>query len=629
MAMDYIDYLADDFQPPNQEQYIDYLSDEPQESLGKSLLYAPGRIAGDLGTALAKGLYHGIQGTPDFIRRVAPEIGRAISPINFSGESPTERFEKSRERSKQSAAGLTEWAGNLANLPRAGSEYFENRLNLLPRGTSEKIPFIEDVEGRVNNVFGAPQNEGDETARMLARNVLNVVPAGKAAGAVGSRLRPSNYLKHFGGNLSPEELARNLRITAGTETGLGDVIGSPMLKRWNENVLSKIPGTGVNNALQRTAGEVVKRGENLLQDIKGTRNIENVDRHLYEGLRESFANELTQKNTLYKDANKLAKEANLKLDLPTFAKQAADNLSAIEDTTILKHDPELRSLMNKITRYETPVETTTKQGKLVDKYGNPLISETKTKYPTLEEASLLKGKLNRLSSQYGASSNPADRHLAGVFGNLAKTLRQDIESGIEKSGHEGLKTAYKAAEENYQKNFSPFLDNEIYKFIGGKGDPDTLVAKFIKTGRDTDRGDLINKLVTKLPEKDRNLLGYRYLQRAMDENNVLNPSKLKTLISANKLGPRQFEALFPDPKVRNALRDYGTLVDMNTKGLKLMMNPENGQMSMDILPLLGSSKGKLLGKLVGGTTMARALRSEKTRNRIVNKQIKKSQKKAK
>jgi hypothetical protein len=109
------------------------------------------------------------------------------------------------------------------------------------------------------------------------------------------------------------------------------------------------------------------------------------------------------------------------------------------------------------------------------------------------------------------------------------------------------------------------------------------------------------------------------LQRALDENGVLNPLKLKTLISKNALGQRQFEALFPNPVIRNALRDYSDLVNMNTKALKLMQNPETGQMNMDLLPLLSSSPTNFLLKLTGAPLAGKLLRSEKTRTKLVKK----------
>jgi hypothetical protein len=483
-----------------------------------------------------------------------------------------------------------------------------NFLNKITPNTTESI----------NQLFDAPQYPGEKLIRGAIRNAPSLVPAAKAIGTL-SKLRPTNLLR---GNLTPEELQNNLRIAQGTETGLGDVIGNPMLKRFNENVLSKIPFSGVNEAMQKNAGNIINKGHGLVNEIAENSNIENLDKYLNDALKSSFKSHQIEKNAHYANVNKLADKIGLQLDLPNFSKKVKQHKNAIEDTAILKYEPEMQSLLRKLGGYEEPVQIKTKTGNILDQFGNPLLQETTEIKPKLGEANLLKGKLNQLANQHGVSSHPSDRHLAGVFGDLARTLKGDIENAIETTGHEPLKNAYKLAEENYSKKFSPFLDKQIYKFINGNADPETLIQSFVKTGKSSDRANLINKITSKLPEEDRNLLGYGYLQRAMDENNVLNPLKLKTLLSKNALGNKQFEALFPDKTIRNKLRDYVSLVDMNTKSLKLMQNPETGQMNMDILPLLSKSPTSLTAKILGAPVLAKKLRSEKTRNKLVNKMMK-------
>ena len=499
-------------------------------------------------------------------------------------------------------------------------------MHLAPKGSNKLLQkAFPSAQGLIDKGFDQPKYPGEALTRQWPQVVPAVNSLAKFGMGVGNAIKKIPPSNAFRGNLTPEELSDNLRITQGTETGLGDVIGSPWLKRMHENVVAKVPFSGVTESMQRNAGNIINKGHDIIDQLAGEADIGNLDQYLNDALKESYRSHQTEKNAHYQGINKMANDIGLKLELPEFAQKAREHKNAIQDTNILKYDPEMQSLMSKIGRYENPVktETTTPEGVSVIT-GQPFEGKTTTKYPTLEEANLLKGKLNQLSKQHGASPNPSDRHLAGVFGGLARTLKSDIENAIEESGHEPLKKGYKAAEENYAKKFSPFLDKEIYKFINGNADPETLVSSFIKTGKSTDRANLINKLTEKLPFEDRNLLGYTYLQRAMDENNVLNPLKLKTLLSKNALGNKQFEALFPNPVLRNALRDYVKLVGMNTKGLNLMHNPETGQMAMDLLPLISKSPAKLAAKLIGAPYVGKKLRSEKTRTKLVNKMIKKS-----
>ena len=591
--------------PNTSEWEIEGETPEEDEGVLKSLAYAPFRVAKDLGM----GAWHGIQKIPELYESAKTEVpGLLDIAKNHKAHA-----------AMQALAGSQEAINNINHIPVGLAEYANKRLHLLPKAVPNFLNKITpDTTEAINQLFDKPEFEGEKLIRGAVRNAPSLIPAGKAVGTLG-KLRPKNALR---GNLTPEELKNNLRITQGTETGLGDVIGNPMLKRLNENILSKIPFSGVNEAMQKNAGNIITRGHSLIDQLAGKSNIENLDKHLSDALKESFKSNQGEKNAHYKGVNKLADEVGLELDLPGFAEKVKKHKNAIEDTNILKYEPDMQSLLRKLSGYKEPVKTETTTGKLVDKFGKPLLNETKVTRPSLEEANLLKGKLNQLSQQHGASSHPSDRHLAGVFGDLARTLKGDIEGAIEKSGHEPLKKAYKAAEDNYAKKFSPFLDKQIYKHLGSNADPETLIQSFVKTGKSTDRANLIKKLTDKLPMEDKNLLGYGYLQRAMDENNVLNPLKLKTLLSKNSLGNKQFEALFPNPVIRNALRDYVNLVDMNTKGLKLMQNPETGQMNMDILPLLSKSPASLGAKMLGAPIVAKKLRSEKTRTKLVNKMVK-------
>ncbi len=582
-------------------------NEEPEEGLGTSLMMALPRVAEDVG-AKANEFFGKLPGYYEKAKTEVPAL------FDLKGKHNAHRV-------GQAAAGGLEAANAAYQLPISLNKYFEDRLHLAPKGSNQLLQkMFPSAQGLIEKGFDQPKYPGEA----LTRQWPAVVPAVNSLARLTSKLSKLSPSNAFRGNLTPEELQNNLRITQGTETGLGDVIGSPWLKRMQENVISKVPFSGVTESMQRNAGKIINKGHNIIDEIGGGRDISNLDQHLNDALKESYDTHQFDKNAGYKEVNDIANKIKLKLDLPNFAKEASKHKNAIEDTNILKYEPEMQKLMQKIGKYENPVKSETATGKIVDEFGKPLINETTHTYPTLEEANLLKGKLNELSRQHGSSPSPSDRHLAKVFGGLSRTLKSDIQNAIEKSGHEGLKGKYQQSEQYYAKKFSPFLDKQIYKFINGNADPETLVSSFIKTGKSTDRANLINKLNQKLPKEDRNLLGYTYLQRAMDENNVLNPMKLKTLLSKNALGNKQFEALFPDPITRNALRDYVKLVGMNTKGLKLMENPETGQMAMDLLPLLSKSPAKLAAKLIGAPYVGKKLSSEATRTKLVNKMIKKS-----
>src|SRR6185312_13815525 len=106
-----------------------------------------------------------------------------------------------------------------------------------------------------------PENPGKAAAIGLASGAIAPTLEG-----VVNALRPSSLLR---GNLSPEQLAKNLDVTQGTETGLGRVIESPTLNRVYENVLPHVIGSGAEDTMQRTANDIIGKGNNLLEETRG------------------------------------------------------------------------------------------------------------------------------------------------------------------------------------------------------------------------------------------------------------------------------------------------------------------------------------------------------------------------
>lgn len=420
---------------------------------------------------------------------------------------------------------------------------------------------------------GINANPGEREGGAAQGALVNALTHGAFKGL--EKLAPSKLLR---GNLSPQELQGNLETTAGTPTGLGDVIGSPFLKRQYENILSKIPFSGANEKLQQAGQAVHGKGQNILSEMLGTGSPENITDQLSETLMNQFKEHQTAKTALYNDVDQLAQKSGFAPKVSGFAEKAKDYAEALKDMDLLKYEPEYGRMFNKLKNYVEAPESI-----------------------TLKEANLLKGKLGEYANAAKRSPEPAQRHMAKVYGDLASALKGDIASSIEGSGNRTLESAYKNAEENYAKNFSPFLDKDIYKFIGGRQDPDLLIQSFLKSGRSkaADRENLLSKLTSKLPEEQKGLLGYAYFSRALDKEGNLNPGKLSTLI--NDLGKNQFKALVENPELRKQLANYNKLYKMNTKGVNIMENPATGQQNLDALSVgLGHAVSGLIGGAAGG-----------------------------
>ena len=520
------------------------------------------------------------------------------------------------------AVGLGKAGQNVAHFLGSPAEEVDIQAQLGPKNPNELVQGIAQYapfaaasgpgllgQALGGAAFGATQApEGERMGEAGKGALINALTHGAFKGL--EQLRPSNLLR---GNLTPEQLQANVAAAEGTPTGLGSVVESPMLQRTLENILPKVPFSGANKKLLEAGAATREQGKDILGGMIGVADPENVTNELAETLMKQFKAHQSEKTALYDNVDKLASKIKFEVNPAEFSAKAKDYAEAIADIGLLKYEPEAKRIFKKLEDYRNGS-------------GSPI---------TLQEANILKGKLGEYAKSSKASPQPSDRHLAKVYGELASSLKSDINSSIDSSGNETLKEAYKKAEQNYAKNFSPFLDKEIYKFIGGQADPDSIVQAFLKSSRSraVDPSNKISKLTNKLPEQQQNQLSYSYFSRALDKEGNLNPGKLNTLI--NDLGPKQFKVLVKNPEVRKALTDYQKLYSMNKQAVNAMENPLTGQRSLDVIPallsggLLGAFPGAIAGLLppvllARGATSALtspAIRENLVRAMIANKPI--------
>jgi outer membrane lipoprotein SlyB len=477
--------------------------------------------------------------------------------------------------------------------------------------TIEKIPkfgrFLKSATSIAvpQAAYGAIQNESPlQGALEGGLGSLGGSALGALIGKSINSLRPTKIYKS---PLNKEELLKASKISEDITSDLGNIIENPQLQRFFENRLPKYTGD-TSLVMQNTGRQIIGKGEKILSDLLGENSKASVPEQLTKYLTDAFSSHQKLKNSLYEKVDNLAAKEDLKLNLSNFRDIGNKYITAIEDSHFLKHEPEAKNIFHKLIKFknaQTPIKNI---GLVVDKYGKPIINETNQKQPTLKEANILKGILSRYGQSFAQSSAPADRNLATIFRNLSGSLKKDIHNSINSSKNPTLIKEYEEAEKNYQKNFSPFLDKDIYKFISGNADPQTIISKFLVNSNINDLSGKLTKLSSKLSmpgqkhimSNGQKLLGYGYLSRAIDKEGNLNPNKLSNLIK--KLGLKQFETLFPDKKLRDELSNFTNLVSKNPRALQVMFNPLTGQVNSDIAPhTLAGVIGGLTGLVSGGT----------------------------
>lgn len=385
--------------------------------------------------------------------------------------------------------------------------------------------------------------------------------------------KPSNIIAR-NTTLSPEELKANLEAAEGTTTSLGNIIGSPFLKKAYENVLTKVPFSGANTALQNTGKQLIEKGEEHLENLGKGLPEENHATYLQEALKKASKESNKQKNANFNKVNLIADKERIVVPRTNFQNKAKEILDEINESPELKRefDPKL---LSDIQSYANNSE------------GN-----------SLKLSNIFKGKLNDRATEFYLNGK---KYEYGLLRDLKEAMGSDIDETINSTKNPKLKNAYDQAMEEYITKYRPFEDPDITKFTREGGDPDILLSHFLRTGAN-DRSLLLSKLLDKVPKSLQHLPAFMYLSKAL-EDGKFNPLKFRTLY--NKLGENQLKTLIPSEEIRNSLKKYTKSVGMNTESLETMLNPKTGQRVSDFIPYLGAAGGYkalagLGGPILGG-----------------------------
>lgn len=579
----------------------------------------------------------GVSGIPSTLGALITELpGQAASSVGQIATDPG-------RAATNLGAGFLEGLKGLVNVPSNIAGYLGSR-DIGQGAVQNAIQGLHIGDtGLEQRVFGAPQ-PGDELLRGLtsflgggggvglaAKGIRGLAKraGGNALYAAGQEQNPVEaMLLGLGGeglgkglqkvsNSSPftpsspltnEELAKSLALTRGTETGLGDVLENPFLKKTLENRLPDIPFSGATQAMQRTAQEVTNRGQNIMKQLGAGADTSNAGQSLKEALSKADREVRGTKTQKFNQLNSAAEKEGVTTDRAGLRKVARDLQADIHADKDLSHvtDPKLKSLVDKLS-----------EGKKAEEF-------------SIKNTDLLRAKLGDLAAE---SFDKGNNGLGMFYTRLREAADKDIQRSVEKSGSPQLKKLHNDAFDYYKNKFLEFEDPNIRKFTFGNGDPDLLVSHFLRKSIGNDRSNLLNKLTSKLTPKERDLMAHRYFSTAVTDGE-LNPMKFKTLYKA--LGEKQKENLFGKQKVQQ-LNNYIDLVQKNTDPLTIMFNPKTGARNTGSLPWLTSASGlgaalmtgePLTGlavagaPIVAGRPLTKYLTNEARREKVVNDIIK-------
>lgn len=401
------------------------------------------------------------------------------------------------------------------------------------------------------------------------------------------------------GNISPDELKTVNNAIGKTGASLGDIINSPTLKHLQENILPIVPLSGVSKTQINRSKQIINEGKDLINSLKVDKYEDNPGYHIKDVLMKNGREVREESRNLYNNVDKLAQSKGIKINGDNYQEAAKSILDEISDD----YNQDLENAdETKLRKQLQNIVSRDKRGEI--KYAN-----------------IAKSRLNDKAAENYSSQN---RFLSGAYSRLANGLDKDIKSAINGSDDNELMNTYKIAQEHYKNNVAPFHDKDIATFVNENADSDTIINHFLKPN--SDRANLLDKLLTKTSDDEKNAIAHSFLkkaykQKANDINKELSPLKLVNIY--NRLGDRTKNKLFSQD-YRDKMRNYSIKVKKNLSSLDAMSNPKTGARNIYMAKgglgyLLGNSvvHGNLvtpLASIAAGRGTNWALNSQKLRD---------------
>lgn len=585
----------------------------------------PARAAFDIAAAPGE-LAESIQNLPE-------KVSRYLESQGMKSASPVTQFLQKHVSLPQEGFGIEKALGY--DQPMQGEEFLKSVAQLGPIGKAEslltkglgltgegaaKAAGRAAVKGATFGGAAGLQGQDPLTAALTAQ-LLESGAKGVGKAVKGLKSTSARYPTR----LTPDELRQALEATKGTQTSLGRVIENPDLMKLYENKLAVLPRSGVTEQMNANVEQIVNRGNDLLDRLKPEKLEGSTGQAIQDALKKAYDKVTAEKNQNFNELNNLANKAGVRIGRSNINDVARKYL----DT--LRQSPELRraanpELLEDIKYYADP------------KAGGNLLSDLKT-------ADLARSNLSEKGFKHYLDNN---KHTSNVYYSLKDALNNDIEKAFNLhkmlGGEKGqeLSAAREKAFNHYKNEFAPFEEPEILKFTKRGGDHDLILNNFLKRSKFNDRPNLLNKLMSKLPDQSKDIVPYAYYSRAI-KNGRLDPIALKRLDES--LGPNQRKVLLRDNKIANDLTNYNTLVGKNTDAINAMFNPQTGKrvgdLTTGIIPALinasaaiggghiagvpGALAGALLAPEIAGRAarpIARHLTNEATREKIIQRIIK-------
>lgn len=376
---------------------------------------------------------------------------------------------------------------------------------------------------------------------------------GAAAGGTGAG---ANYLANAiksGLNSEVNQAADRLGLQG---LPLGEATRSPLLKDLSQNRLPGIPGSGAANNYANLGSQLDQKAQDAISSIRPNTPVSQIPKNIQKAFRDTAQHESDVKDAMYQNHADYMRSIGANANVND-ALSVADNLQATNPDAYNKINPIMSQLRG-------PIDAGTGFRDGAD-FG---------------DASLAAGQLNQLTRKYAQSPDPFVRANAEDVTSVRDTLVKGMNDSTNATNDPNAKGLWQKAQNNYRDNYSQFLDPDVARYLarGSKANnPDLLISNFLKTGKNN-QPTLLNKLLSKVPDNQKNDIGYYFLTNSLPRNEAGSPILNTTTVTKFNNSLQNY-----DPQIRNQLIPANvqqTLKDVHTVRDQipdLLLNPPTGQ----------------------------------------------------
>jgi hypothetical protein len=457
----------------------------------------------------------------------------------------------------------------------------EGVTDAMPDAVTKTLSFLSK-KGSQGGLIGVASNQDrskSEAQSFLSGAETNIGIAGTIKGAG----KGFDYLSKeipvwLGQTIKGSKLLKNIQKLKGGQGTGGEMLGSPYLKGFQTNILSKIPGSGQMAKFSKIVSKLRENGNKIYNHFL---NGEDADFLLDENqkeIKEDLKEHQAEMQLMHGELDDKLEEKGLYPNFKHTDEAATELLNEYNEATEL-HAPalgnsDIHSILENYAGISGRLKKAKKEddrpslqkaandlGLLLEKLGKPLnnlmgknITPIVEKYSNTPEMVPLNPKIKYAkiakNEIYKRAEEENSAYRKRVYQTLSKALDEDIEAVANKDPE--TKKLLKRNDNYYKKYLAKYYNPEVVGFTIGNEDPVKSFRAFIKTGKNENPAKMerYSKLLNGKQKK--RVIAYS-MRQSLDEDGNVNPQKLANYWKS--MGKRTRDA-FLTPSERSAFTTF-------------------------------------------------------------------------